>query len=62
MSGYTIPKSVDSDFTAFTKQYNDFLNGSLDALAFKTIRVPFGIYEQREPNTYMVRVKLGGGV
>ncbi|MDR2081214.1 MAG: sulfurtransferase TusA family protein, partial [Campylobacteraceae bacterium] len=40
----------------------DFLNGSLDALAFKTIRVPFGIYEQREPNTYMVRVKLGGGV
>ncbi|MDR2790862.1 MAG: sulfurtransferase TusA family protein [Campylobacteraceae bacterium] len=62
MSGYIIPKSVENDFTAFTKQYNDFANGSLDALAFKTIRVPFGIYEQREPNTYMVRVKLGGGV
>ncbi|MDR0761533.1 MAG: nitrite/sulfite reductase, partial [Campylobacteraceae bacterium] len=62
MSGYNIPKSVDNDFTAFTKQYNDFLNGSLDALAFKTIRVPFGIYEQRKSDTYMVRVKLGGGV
>ncbi|MDR1285309.1 MAG: sulfurtransferase TusA family protein [Campylobacteraceae bacterium] len=62
MSGYIIPKSVNDDFTVFTKQYNDFLNGSLDALTFKTIRVPFGIYEQRESNTYMVRVKLGGGV
>lgn len=62
MSGYIIPKSVESDFTAFAKHYNDFANGSLDALAFKTIRVPFGIYEQRESNTYMVRVKLGGGV
>ncbi|MDR1976644.1 MAG: sulfurtransferase TusA family protein [Campylobacteraceae bacterium] len=62
MSGYTIPQAVNSDFTAFKKQYGDFLNGSLDALAFKTIRVPFGIYEQREPNTYMVRVKLAGGV
>ncbi|MDR1615030.1 MAG: sulfurtransferase TusA family protein [Campylobacteraceae bacterium] len=62
MSGYIIPKSVENDFTVFTKQYNDFLNGSLDALVFKTIRVPFGIYEQREPNTYMIRVKLAGGV
>ncbi|MDR1460796.1 MAG: sulfurtransferase TusA family protein [Campylobacteraceae bacterium] len=62
MSGYIIPKSVNDDFTAFKKQYGDFLNGSLDALAFKTIRVPFGIYEQRESNTYMVRVKLAGGV
>jgi sulfite reductase (ferredoxin) len=62
MSGYIIPKSVDNDFTSFKKHYNDFLNGSLDALAFKTIRVPFGIYEQRKSDTYMVRVKLGGGV
>jgi sulfite reductase (ferredoxin) len=61
MSGYIIPESVDNDFAAFTKHYNDFLNGSLDALAFKTIRVPFGIYEQRQSDTYMVRVKLGGG-
>ncbi|MDR2099736.1 MAG: sulfurtransferase TusA family protein [Campylobacteraceae bacterium] len=62
MSGYIIPKSVENDFETFKRQYNDFLNGSLDALAFKTIRVPFGIYEQRESDTYMVRVKLGGGV
>ena len=62
MSGYVIPKAVDDDFITFKKQYNDFLNGSLDALVFKTIRVPFGIYEQREPDTYMVRIKLAGGV
>jgi len=62
MSGYNIPKAVENDFTTFRQQYSDFVSGKMDALLFKTIRVPFGIYEQREANTYMVRVKLAGGV
>ncbi|MFV0480545.1 MAG: sulfurtransferase TusA family protein [Campylobacteraceae bacterium] len=61
MSEITLPNSVASDFEIFKKQYQDFKDGVLDALTFKTIRVPFGIYEQREANTYMVRVKLAGG-
>ena len=62
MSGYIIPQSVKNDFEAFKKHYNDFLSGKLDDITFKTIRVPFGIYEQREANTYMARIKLSGGV
>jgi sulfite reductase (ferredoxin) len=62
MTAYTIPKEVTEDFIAFSRQYNDFIGGKLDAPAFKTYRVPFGIYEQRETDTYMVRVKLAGGL
>jgi sulfite reductase (ferredoxin) len=61
MSSYVIPHSVNEDFESFKRSYFAFKNGEIDALKFKTIRVPFGIYEQREPNTYMTRVKLAGG-
>lgn len=61
MSSYIIPQSVNNDFEEFKKSHSDFLSGALDELTFKTIRVPFGVYEQREPNTYMVRIKLAGG-
>ncbi|MDR0997391.1 MAG: sulfurtransferase TusA family protein [Zoogloeaceae bacterium] len=62
MSGYRIPESVAEDVKGFARQHARFLAGELDSLVFKTIRVPFGIYEQRKPDTYMVRVKLAGGL
>ncbi|MDR2678556.1 MAG: nitrite/sulfite reductase, partial [Zoogloeaceae bacterium] len=62
MTGYRIPARVHDDFEIFRRQHADFLAGRLDTLVFKTLRVPFGIYEQRTPNTYMVRVKLAGGL
>ncbi|MDR2637263.1 MAG: sulfurtransferase TusA family protein [Zoogloeaceae bacterium] len=61
-TGYVIPPRVLEDTRTFRQQHADYLAGRLDALAFKTIRVPFGIYEQREPDTFMVRVKLTGGL
>ncbi|MDR0234536.1 MAG: sulfurtransferase TusA family protein [Zoogloeaceae bacterium] len=61
-TGYVIPRQVLDDTQVFRQQHADFLAGRLDALAFKTLRVPFGIYEQRVPDTYMVRVKLTGGL
>ncbi|MBE0490934.1 MAG: sulfurtransferase TusA family protein [Sulfurospirillum sp.] len=62
MSYYAIPPLVHEDLKVFAKNHEDFLAGKLDALTFKTMRVPFGVYEQREPDTYMVRIKLGGGI
>ncbi|MDR1648506.1 MAG: sulfurtransferase TusA family protein [Zoogloeaceae bacterium] len=62
MTGYRIPQRVHDDFGIFRRQHADYLAGRLDALVFKTLRVPFGIYEQRTPDTYMVRVKLTGGL
>lgn len=61
MSRYEIPQLTHEDLKVFKKNHADFLAGTLDGLTFKTMRVPFGVYEQREPNTYMVRIKLAGG-
>lgn len=60
---YTIPDSVlNEGYEWFKQNYDAFVAGNLDELTFKTIRVSFGIYEQRTPNTYMVRIKTNGGV
>lgn len=60
---YTIPQSVLKDgYTWFKENFDAYLDKKLDDLTFKTIRVSFGIYEQRSPNTYMVRIKTNGGV
>jgi sulfite reductase (ferredoxin) len=40
----------------------DYLAGKVDNTLFKATRVPFGIYEQRERNTFMIRAKLPGGI
>ena len=62
MSHYTIPDSVlETDFRFLNKSCEDFKSGKLDEATFKAIRVPYGIYEQREKNTYMVRIKTHGG-
>ncbi|MFW9625178.1 MAG: sulfurtransferase TusA family protein [Sulfurospirillum sp.] len=62
MSRYEIPQMVYDDLETFKKNHADFLTGKLDELTFKTMRVPFGVYEQREANTFMVRIKLAGGI
>ncbi|MDR0578743.1 MAG: sulfurtransferase TusA family protein [Candidatus Accumulibacter sp.] len=61
MNGYVIPREVDEDFQTFGRQHADFLAGRMDAAVFRTHRVPFGIYEQRETGTFMVRARLAGG-
>ncbi|WP_104721287.1 nitrite/sulfite reductase [Helicobacter mesocricetorum] len=62
MSHYVIPDSVlKNDFDFLVKSWQDFKNKKLDEATFKTIRVSYGIYEQREKNTYMVRIKTHSG-
>ena len=62
MSKYIIPQMVYDDLKVFKKNHAEFLKGTLDELTFKTMRVPFGVYEQRAANTFMVRIKLAGGI
>ena len=58
---YAIPKSLKTDIEAFSKHVSDFRNGEIEAVKFKAIRVPMGIYEQRQNGTFMVRVRCAGG-
>jgi sulfite reductase (ferredoxin) len=61
MSFYTLPSSLAAEIDELENQIGQFQNGRLDPTAFKARRVPFGIYEQRKGNTYMVRVRCPGG-
>lgn len=59
---YTIPDSLKTEIETFRQQVSDFRNNKTEAVKFKAIRVPMGIYEQRKNDTYMVRVRCTGGM
>jgi len=59
---YIIPDSLKTDISAFAKHVLDYRNGEIEAVKFKAIRVPMGIYEQRANGTFMVRVRCSAGM
>ena len=59
---YRIPESVVRDTRGFRNEVEKFLAGETSPVAFRGVRVPMGIYEQRENDTYMVRVRGAAGV
>ena len=61
MAFYAIPDSLTVEIDELETQIGQFRDGQLDPIAFKAHRVPFGIYEQRRDDTYMVRVRCPGG-
>ncbi len=58
---YTIPSALKSEIKELGSLISEYRSGELDPVIFKGIRVPMGIYEQREDDTYMVRVRCVGG-
>lgn len=58
---YTIPDSLKTEIDDLESKIRQFLNGRLEAATLKVHRVPFGVYEQRKDNTYMVRIRCAGG-
>jgi sulfite reductase (ferredoxin) len=58
---YTLPTTLTDDIKYFGSLIDDFIDGSLEPIKFKAIRVPMGIYEQRKDGTYMVRIRCAGG-
>lgn len=59
---YQIPTALKSEIEEFEKQVIEFKNGTIEAVKFKAIRVPMGIYEQRENGSFMVRVRCAAGM
>ena len=45
----------------FEKDINDFKSGALNPIKFKAFRVAHGVYEQRQPDTYMIRIRCAAG-
>ena len=57
-----LPQSVIQDTLAYRANVEKFLCGETSPAAFRVYRVPMGIYEQRTPGTFMVRIRIGAGL
>ena len=58
---YTLPATLSDDIKYFGSSVDEFLDGKLEPVKFKAIRVPMGIYEQRKDGTFMVRIRCAAG-
>lgn len=62
MLHYKCPEKLVSEIDQFEEDISDFIGGRLHPVKFKGLRVAHGIYEQRQPETYMVRIRCAAGV
>lgn len=58
---YEIPASLSAEIDDLEKLIAQYRRGELEGTKFRAHRVPFGIYEQRQADTYMVRIRCTGG-
>ena len=59
---YKLPEFYNEDINEFEKTLGLFKNGKITAKELRSYRVPFGIYEQRINDTFMMRIRCPGGV
>jgi sulfite reductase (ferredoxin) len=58
---YELPPKLAEELGSFEQSIASFLRGEMDPIRFRAIRVPFGVYEQRKGNTYMIRIRATAG-
>jgi sulfite reductase (ferredoxin) len=58
---FRIPEAFKDDANLFREEIARFRSGALSAAEFRSFRVPMGVYEQRESDTYMLRVRFPAG-
>ncbi len=61
ISFYRLPDSLAQEIEKLESAIDDFKNGSIHPIRFRGIRVPFGVYEQRKPDTFMMRIRCTAG-
>jgi len=59
---YAIPEKLDREINELEQLIKKYNNKEIDAVTLKAHRVPFGIYEQRDEQTFMVRVRCAAGI
>lgn len=61
MCKYKLPESLANDIDELEASINRYKKGEITADELKARRVPFGVYEQREADTYMIRIRCAAG-
>ena len=56
-----LPASFGEDLQKFQEETQRFQQGRLSAAEYRSFRVPRGVYEQRESDTYMLRIRCPAG-
>lgn len=62
MQGYNLPPDLDREIGELEELMHKYKRGEISATELKAHRVPFGVYEQRQADTYMVRIRCAAGV
>ena len=52
---------ITEELEQFEKDIQTFVSGEMNPIKFKAIRVAHGVYEQRERETYMIRIRCAAG-
>ncbi|BBM89323.1 sulfite reductase [ferredoxin] [Spirochaetota bacterium] len=58
---YTIPEILAQEHIKFAEDIKGFVAGTINATQFKALRVAHGVYEQRQNDTYMLRIRCASG-
>lgn len=61
MQFYELPSNLMDELTEFDGQIKEFRAGNISPVQFKGIRVAQGVYQQRKPNTFMMRIRCPAG-
>lgn len=61
IKGYDLPDELDAEIDQLEELIRKFKAGEISATELKAHRVPFGVYEQRQADTYMARIRCAGG-
>ena len=59
--GFRATSGLETELDAFEQAVGQFKTGVISEAQFRAIRVPRGVYEQRESGTYMLRVRFPAG-
>jgi sulfite reductase (ferredoxin) len=62
MLAYRIPGDYAREIDELEGYVDRFRHGTVSAAEFKARRVPFGVYEQRSPGRFMVRIRCAAGI
>ena len=58
---YKLPSQLETEIGELETRISEVISGRTKPEELKAHRVPFGVYEQRTNNTYMMRIRCPGG-
>lgn len=62
MTLYKLPDQLDRDIDKLELLISQYKEGEISSDELKAYRVPSGVYEQRESDSYMLRIRCPGGI